>query len=68
MPSYTTADLAERLHGELKGRSDLGIEGINALEDASEREVTFILDQTHAALWAQTPATAGAPPAGLAVR
>ena len=55
MPSYTTADLAERVHGELKGRSDLRIEGVNALKDASEREITFITDQAHAGLWAQTP-------------
>ncbi len=58
MPSYTTADLAERVHGELKGRSDLRIEGVNALKDASEREITFITDQAHAGLWAQTRAAA----------
>ncbi len=58
MPSYTTADLAERVHGELKGRSDLLIEGVNALKDASEREITFITDQAHGGLWTQTRAAA----------
>ena len=58
MPSYTTADLAERIHGELKGRSDLAIEGVDALKDASERQITFITDQAHAGLWAQTRAAA----------
>jgi UDP-3-O-[3-hydroxymyristoyl] glucosamine N-acyltransferase len=58
VPSYTTADLAERVHGELKGRSDLGIDGVNALKDASERQITFITDETHAGLWGQTRAAA----------
>jgi len=58
VPSYTTADLAERVQGELKGRSDLRIESVNAIKDASEREITFIIDQTHAALWAHSRAAA----------
>ena len=58
MPSYTTADLAERVHGELNGRSDLKIEGVNSLKDASEREITFIIDHTHASLWVQSRAAA----------
>jgi len=58
VPSYTTADLTERVHGELNGRSDLGIDGVNALEDASDRQITFITDQAHAGLWAQTRAAA----------
>ena len=58
MPSYTTGDLAERIHGELRGRSDLGIDGVNALKDASERQITFITDEAHAGLWGQTRAAA----------
>jgi len=58
VPSYTTADLAERVRGELVGRSDLAIEGVNALEDASERQITFINDQTHGTRWARSRAAA----------
>lgn len=65
MPSYTTADLAERVQGELKGRADLGIEGVGALKDASERQITFITDQAHAGLWARSRAAAAVITDGL---
>jgi UDP-3-O-[3-hydroxymyristoyl] glucosamine N-acyltransferase len=65
VPSYTTADLAERVHGELNGRSDLGIEGVNALDEASERQITFITDKAHADLWAGTRAAAAVITDGL---
>ncbi len=58
MASHTTAELAERVHGEVRGRSDLLIEGVNALDDASEREITFIADTAHARRWAQARAGA----------
>ena len=58
MTSYTTADLAERVHGELLGRSDIGIEGVNALKDASERQITFIADTAHAQQWSDARAAA----------
>lgn len=62
---HTTADLAERVHGELRGRSDLAIEGVNALDDASGRQATFIADQPHANQWAQARAAAAVITEGL---
>ena len=58
MPSYKTAELAERVGGELIGRSDLGIEGVDALQDASDRQITFIADKAHAHQWAGARAAA----------
>jgi UDP-3-O-[3-hydroxymyristoyl] glucosamine N-acyltransferase len=55
---YTTADLAERVHGELCGRSDLPITGINSLEDAAPDEITYIADVDHARLWPRASARA----------
>ena len=56
--SHTTAQLAQRVDGEVRGRSDLVIEGVNSLEDASDREMTFITNTAHARRWAQTRAAA----------
>ncbi len=67
MASYTTAELAERVNGEVRGRSDLVIEGVNALEDASEREITFITDTAHGKRWAQTRAAAALISRGIEV-
>lgn len=59
-PIDTAAALAEWLGGEVVGRADLPIRGLNALADAGPDEVTFIADDKHAARW-------GASQAGAAV-
>ena len=63
--SYTTADLAARLHGELYGRSDLPIVGVNSLDDAAPDEITFIADRDHARLWPEAAALAAVVSKGL---
>ncbi len=63
--SYTTADLAQRVSGELRGRPDLPITGVNALEEATEHEITFIADEAHARQWAEARAGAAVVSAGL---
>jgi len=67
VPSHTTAELAERVHGEVLGRSDLVIEGVNALDDASASEITFITDTAHARRWSRTRAAAALITRGIEV-
>jgi UDP-3-O-[3-hydroxymyristoyl] glucosamine N-acyltransferase len=62
---YTTGDLAARVSGELRGRSDLSIRGINSMEDASAQEITFIADLHHARRWPQVRARAALVTRGL---
>jgi UDP-3-O-[3-hydroxymyristoyl] glucosamine N-acyltransferase len=63
--SYTTADLAERVCGELRGRSDLSITGVNAIDEATPQEITFIADEEHARRWGETRARAAVITTGL---
>jgi UDP-3-O-[3-hydroxymyristoyl] glucosamine N-acyltransferase len=67
--SFTTADLAKHVSGELRGCPDLTISGVNAVGEASAQEITFIGDEEHARRWGETRAgaaviTAGLEPAG----
>jgi UDP-3-O-[3-hydroxymyristoyl] glucosamine N-acyltransferase len=62
---YTTADLAQRVSGTLRGRGDLPITGVNALGDATAQEITFIADEAHARRWADARAAAAVISAGL---
>ena len=57
-PVYTTSALAERVAGELRGSADLQIVGVNALDEASADQITFIANAAHAERW--TDAQAGA--------
>ena len=68
MPSYTTAELTERVQGELRGRSDLRIAGVNALDEASEGEITLIADSAHASRWSEAGAGAAVISHGIEVR
>ncbi len=68
MPSYTTAELTERVQGELRGRSDLRIAGVNALDEASEGEITLIADSVHASRWSETGAGAAVISHGIEAR
>jgi UDP-3-O-[3-hydroxymyristoyl] glucosamine N-acyltransferase len=63
--SYPTADLAKRVSGDLRGRPDLPINGVNALGEATAREITFITDEAHARQWAEARAGAAVISAGL---
>ncbi len=56
--AYTTADLADRVRGELRGRRDLPIKGVNSMHEAAPDEITFIADTAHARLWPQARARA----------
>ena len=62
---YTTSDLAERVHGELRGRSDLPIVGINSMDEAKATEITFIGDAAHARRWREVVARAAVVSKGL---
>ena len=62
---YTTSDLAERVHGELRGRSDLPIVGINSMDEAKPTEITFIADASHARRWREVVARAALVSNGL---
>ncbi len=57
-PSFTTAELADRVRGELCGRDDLTVTGVNALDDASTGDITFLADEAHAARWSAASAVA----------
>src|SRR5687768_13389222 len=64
-PCFTAGRLAGLLHGELRGPADLAIEGVNSLDAASEREITFLADAAHAGRWAAARAAAAVVSAGL---
>lgn len=63
--SYTTSDLARRVQGVLRGPSDLAIAGINSLEEATDRDITFIADAAHAQRWCDARAGAAVVSDGL---
>jgi UDP-3-O-[3-hydroxymyristoyl] glucosamine N-acyltransferase len=54
----TLGELAALLGGELKGPADLPIEGIAALESATDRDITFIAQKRYARLAGQSRAAA----------
>jgi UDP-3-O-[3-hydroxymyristoyl] glucosamine N-acyltransferase len=54
----TLGELAALLGGELKGPADLKIEGIAALESATDRDITFIAQKRFARLAGQSRAAA----------
>ncbi|MHC4413900.1 MAG: UDP-3-O-(3-hydroxymyristoyl)glucosamine N-acyltransferase [Planctomycetota bacterium] len=61
----TTADLAEHVSGELRGRSDLPIVGINSMDEATTDQITFIADSLHARRWPEVRARAAVVSEGL---
>ena len=63
--SHTTAELAERVGGELRGRPDLAITGIGSLDEATSRDITLIGDVAHARRWGASHAAAALISAGL---
>lgn len=62
---HTIADLARRLGGTLRGRSDLVVTGVDALDEATESDITLISDTVHARRWSSSRARAALVGAGL---
>ncbi len=56
--AFTTGELAERLGGELRGSGAVRISGVNAVHDATIREMTFINDDAHVKYWSESQAGA----------
>ncbi len=63
----TTGALAERLGGELVGRSDLQLARLDTLAGADETTLTFIRDAPHAAKWGESRACAAIVSRGIDV-
>jgi UDP-3-O-[3-hydroxymyristoyl] glucosamine N-acyltransferase len=61
-PSFTVADIAARVGGELIATSpDVGsreITGLQTVQDATESDLTFVGDEAHAKAWASSRAGA----------
>ena len=66
--NFTTGSLAKRVNGELRGPDDLQIVGINALEDASADQITYIGDSEHASRWANARAGAALVTKGIELK
>lgn len=64
---HTAAKLASIVGGELIGRGDLVIRGVNSIDEAADGEITFIADAPHAQRWAASRASAAVISAGLEV-
>ncbi|MSR17670.1 MAG: UDP-3-O-(3-hydroxymyristoyl)glucosamine N-acyltransferase [Phycisphaerales bacterium] len=65
--SATSAELAERLGGSLKGRGDLRIDGVDSLDSAACTQLTFIADKAHARRFGQSRALVALVTKGLVV-
>lgn len=63
--SFTLAELAARLQGELTGDGRLAIHGVDSLALASDRQIAVVLDAAHAAAARASAAAAFVAPAGL---
>ena len=50
-PRRESGEAVEGVGGDVDGRSDLLIRGVNALEAAAEDEITFLADAHHAGEW-----------------
>ncbi len=61
----TAGRIAGLLHGDLRGPADLPIDGVNSLEAASDREITFLADAAHAGRWSGARAAAAVVSVGL---
>lgn len=51
MVTFTAQQIAERVHGELVGSPDLTIDGVEQLDRATARQLTFVRDQRHVGHW-----------------
>lgn len=58
MPRLTTANLAERIGGMLEGDGSIAIDGLETIENANDSQLTFVGDERHAKLWADSRALA----------
>jgi UDP-3-O-[3-hydroxymyristoyl] glucosamine N-acyltransferase len=57
-PSFTTASLAERLGGTLRGAGDVVITGLNTPAEAGPGDLTFVGSAAYAKLWPNSRAAA----------
>ena len=55
---FSTAALADRLSGDLVGRPDIEICGVNGVDEARPGEITFLADEAHARRWGESSAAA----------
>lgn len=53
-----TAELAERLDGELVGDGDVPLRGVNTLDAARDDELAFIVNEAYAKKWPESDAAA----------
>ena len=53
-----TAELADRLDGELIGDGDVSLRGINTLDVARDDELSFIVNEAYAKKWPDSDAAA----------
>lgn len=63
--TFRTAELAQRVSGELRGDGDVVIAGINSLDAAQPDQITFIADDRHARRWGSSRAGAAVITEGL---
>lgn len=58
MKTFTVKEICQRVGGVLEGPGDAAVEGIETVEKATPRHMTFIGDKRYAAKWAQSKAVA----------
>jgi len=64
-PIFSAASLCRRLGGRLVGHGEMPIAGVNALDEATADEITFIADPRHARRWGASRAAAAVVTEGL---
>lgn len=57
MPRFDTSELADRIGGTLEGEGSLSIDGVAAIEKSRSGQVTFVTDERHSKLWADSMAS-----------
>jgi len=62
---YTAGELASRLGGRLEGCGEVIVSGVNALEEATAEQITFIANARHARRWGSSGAGSAVVSEGL---
>ncbi|MCC7147284.1 MAG: UDP-3-O-(3-hydroxymyristoyl)glucosamine N-acyltransferase [Phycisphaeraceae bacterium] len=58
MPTFTAAEICQRVAGQLSGPAQLPLTGVDSLDRAGPGILTFIADAAYARLWPQSQASA----------
>ena len=58
MTTYTTQQICDKVHGDLKGLSELAIWGIDQLENAQQGQISFVRNTSFAERWLSSRASA----------